>query len=50
VLDIEKMLDRMIKSKIEGIYDALGWSMTGICWYWKRKKPKKGSGQLSLGI
>ena len=46
-IDIEKMLDKLVKSKVESIFEALGWSIHELNYQWKRPKDKSGE-QLSL--
>ncbi len=42
VIDVEVMLDKLIKNKLEAIFDAMGWSMSELNVHWKGKAPKLG--------
>lgn len=46
-IDIEKMLTKLIKDKLDGIFDALNWDIKDLQYHWRRPK-KKGGEQLSL--
>jgi DNA polymerase I len=37
VIDIETMLDKLVKNKIENIFEALGWSLKDLVYYWHGK-------------
>lgn len=46
-IDIEKMLDRLVKSKLESIFEALGWKMSELVYYWRGRISPEGE-QLNL--
>ena len=47
-IDAEKMLEKLVKDKIESIFEALGWKLGELVPYWKGKPSKKEGDQLSL--
>jgi DNA polymerase I len=49
VIDIEKMLEKIVKDKIRNIFDALGWKLSALDPHWKGKAPVQGQ-QLQLGL
>ena len=48
-IDIEKMLEKLVKSKLESIFEALGWKLSDLAWHWKGHPKGKGE-QLDLEI
>ena len=42
-IDIEKMLEKLVKNKLENVFIALGWSLSDLDYYWKMKPKKEGS-------
>ena len=46
IVDVETMLDKLIRAKLEAVFDALNWSMKDLDYHWKGKAPKGGSQQL----
>ena len=42
-IDIDKMLDKLVKDKIDSIFEALGWSLKDLNDSWAGKKPKQGN-------
>ena len=46
-VNIELMLEKLIKNKLESIFDAMGWKISELVYYWKGKAPKRGE-QLTL--
>ena len=46
-IDVEVMLEKLIKAKMENIFEALGWKISELIYYW-RGKPKLAGEQLSL--
>ena len=39
-IDVEKMLEKLVKDKVESIFEALGWKMSELVYHW-HGKPKK---------
>jgi len=48
-LNIEVMLDKLVKNKLQPIFEALGWSMKELSYHWKGKAPDAGE-QLGMLI
>lgn len=46
-IDTEKMLEKLIKDKISGIFEALNWKLSGLVPYWQGKPAREGE-QLAL--
>jgi len=46
-IDIEKTLEKLVKDKVDSIFEALGWSLQELDVHWKGKAPKKGT-QLDI--
>ena len=46
-VNIELMLEKLVKNKLESIFDAMGWKISELVYYWKGKAPKRGE-QLTL--
>jgi hypothetical protein len=45
------MLEKLVKNKLDAVFDALGWSMKELDPHWKGKVGKTGSQQiLDFGI
>jgi DNA polymerase I len=49
-IDVEKTLDKLVKSKLESIFDALGWKMSDLVYYWKGKPENKDGDQEPLFV
>jgi len=49
-VDIEKMLDRLIRKKLEPIFEALGWKMSTLDVHWKGKPAKLGEQPVLFSI
>lgn len=43
VVDVELMLEKLIKNKLESVFDALGWKMSELDYHWKGKSAKNGN-------
>lgn len=43
VVNIELMLEKTVKDKLESIFEALGWRMSELNPFWKGKPPKRGT-------
>ena len=41
-IDIEKMLQKLVKDKLQPIFESLGWKMNELVYHWKGKTPKGG--------
>lgn len=51
VIDVETMLEKLVKAKLEAVFDAVGWKMSELDYHWKGKVGKVGKQQLfELGI
>ncbi len=40
-IDVGKMLEKLVKDKLSPIFEALGWKMSDLAWYWIGKALKK---------
>ena len=47
-IDIEKMLEKLIKNKLESIFEALGWKLSELNPWWLGKPNRKEGDQLAL--
>ena len=47
VLDVEVMLEKIVKDKLDAIFEALDWSMSELVYFW-HGKPKKMGDQMNL--
>lgn len=41
-IDTEKMLDRLVKTKVEPLFNGLGWKISELSLFWRGKAPKEG--------
>jgi len=46
-IDIEKMLDRLVRAKLAPIFEGIGWHMSELVPWWKGK-PKKGGESIPM--
>ena len=42
-VDIEKMLKKIVKDKLEPIFEALGWKLSELNPFWRGRAPKAGT-------
>lgn len=42
IVDVEKMLDKTVRAKLDPIFTGLGWNISELDPWWKGKAPKKG--------
>ena len=49
-IDIEKMLVKLVKDKLESIFEALGWKISDLVYYWKGKAPKAGAQEMLFSL
>ncbi len=47
-IDIEKMLIKLVKDKVDSIFDALGWSLVALEPFWRGKPKNKAGEQMTL--
>jgi DNA polymerase I len=48
VIDIDKMLDKTVRDKIEQIFEGLGWKVVEAVWYWIGKKKRMAREQIRM--
>lgn len=41
-IDVEKMLEKIVKAKLESIFEGLGWKMSDLQLWWRGRAPKQG--------
>lgn len=49
-IDVEKMLEKLVKDKTQSIFEALGWRLSELVPWWKGKPSKKEGEQLGLFV
>ena len=42
-IDIEKMLEKLVKDKLDGIFEALGWRLSELNPFWRGRAPRTGT-------
>lgn len=42
-IDVEKMLEKIVKNKLEPIFEALGWRMSELVYHWRGRAPQEGT-------